>query len=198
MTNLGDFFDFAVNANNRPCEEVWRDFATSQLACEFERGNPKFVVGLSGYELFFRLFNITGQGVSAQNNGGLKSKSREFWAGWFLAYYQWAYNTSFKEIHSKLTFEKLLSLYNIYHEIDEHEATKNLHERLTDTVPTKLSLLRKARLLKQSELAELSGVSLRSIQMYEQRNKDINKAQSETLRALSRVLSCSIEELLEN
>ena len=42
------------------------------------------------------------------------------------------------------------------------------------------------------------GVSLRSIQMYEQKVNDIDKAQARTLYKLSRVLGCSIEDLLEN
>ncbi len=49
----------------------------------------------------------------------------------------------------------------------------------------------------QSELAKQAGVSLRSVQMYEQRRKNINKASAETLYRLSRVLGCSMEVLLE-
>lgn len=49
----------------------------------------------------------------------------------------------------------------------------------------------------QKQLAELSGVSLRSIQMYEQRQKDINKAQSDSLYRLAKVLGCTMEDLLE-
>lgn len=49
----------------------------------------------------------------------------------------------------------------------------------------------------QAELAENSGVSLRSIQMYEQRNKDINKASADTLFCIAKTLGCSIEDLLE-
>ena len=47
------------------------------------------------------------------------------------------------------------------------------------------------------QLARRSGVSLRSIQMYEQRNKDINKASAETLYRLARVFGCRMEDLLE-
>ena len=50
----------------------------------------------------------------------------------------------------------------------------------------------------QSELAKESGVPLRSIQMYEQRNNNIDKAQAQTVYKLSRVLGCNIEDLLEN
>lgn len=42
-----------------------------------------------------------------------------------------------------------------------------------------------------------ANVSPRSIQMYEQRNKDINKAQAITLAKISRVLGCAVEDLLE-
>ena len=198
MTNLGDMFDFAVNNCGKSGEDVWQVFANSKLASEFERGNPKIVSGLSGYELFFLLFNTSEIGIPAQDAGELLSKSPEYWCGWILAYYQWAYNTSFKTIQAKLTFEKLLSLYPVLHEVDEQKAAELLYERLTKTSPTKLSVLRKARELKQAELAALSGVGLRSIQMYEQRNKDINKAQAETLHALAKMLCCSIEDLLEN
>ena len=46
--------------------------------------------------------------------------------------------------------------------------------------------------------AKLSGVSLRSIQMYEQKVNDIDKAQARTVYKLSRVLGCTVEDLLEN
>lgn len=49
----------------------------------------------------------------------------------------------------------------------------------------------------QKELADNSGVSLRSIQMYEQRHKNINKASAETLYRLSKILGCTIEDLME-
>lgn len=41
-----------------------------------------------------------------------------------------------------------------------------------------------------------SGVSLRAIQMYEQRKKDIRHAQVERVLALARVLGCGVEDIL--
>ena len=46
-------------------------------------------------------------------------------------------------------------------------------------------------------MSEKSGVNLRTIQQYERRSRDINKAAGATLRALSIALSCRIEDLLE-
>ncbi len=62
---------------------------------------------------------------------------------------------------------------------------------------TNLKRIRTAFGVTQKELAEMAGVSLRSIQMYEQRNKDINKAQSDSLYRLAKALGCAMEDLLE-
>lgn len=49
-----------------------------------------------------------------------------------------------------------------------------------------------------SKLANLAETDLSSIQKYEQRRNNINKAQAETLYKVARVLGCNIEDLLEN
>ena len=49
----------------------------------------------------------------------------------------------------------------------------------------------------QAKLAELSGVSLRMIQLYEQRQSDINKASGETINALAYALCCNFYEIME-
>lgn len=61
----------------------------------------------------------------------------------------------------------------------------------------RLKLYRAKAGLSQSKLAELSGVNVRMIQYYEQGAKDINKAQADTILALAKALSCSMEDLLE-
>ena len=62
----------------------------------------------------------------------------------------------------------------------------------------RIKALREARGWTQAELARRSGVSLRSIQMYEQRHKDINKASVETVYKLAKVFGCAVEDLLEH
>ncbi len=127
------------------------------------------------------------------------TKTPEYWAGWILGYYQWAYNASFASIQAKLTFQKLLDLYPALHEADKQKAAEVLHEKIiSKPYTTKLQTYRKNCGLSQSDLSALSGVPLRSIQMYEQRNKDINKAHAETLLALSKTLCRPIEDFFEN
>jgi len=51
--------------------------------------------------------------------------------------------------------------------------------------------------MSQTQLAKYSHVSLRSIQLYEQRQLNINTAPANKLLRLARVLGCLIEDLLE-
>ena len=53
--------------------------------------------------------------------------------------------------------------------------------------------IRKQSCFTQKELTELSGVTLRMIQAYEQGDQDILKAEAGTVFALSRVLGCAAE-----
>ena len=105
----------------------------------------------------------------------------------------------------------VLSLFFLKFAGDKFDAqremiAKQYGEKFVDTVnsiirrknpPTRLQTLRKQYGYSQRRLAERSGVSLRMIQQYELRAKDINKAAGGTLLALSKVLGCSMEDLFE-
>lgn len=65
------------------------------------------------------------------------------------------------------------------------------------SVNTNLKNIRENRGLSQSELSAASGVQLHSIQLYEQRVNDIDKAQAQTIYKLSIALGCGMEDLLE-
>ena len=62
---------------------------------------------------------------------------------------------------------------------------------------TNLKRIRKASGLSQTQLSELSGVSMRMISKYETGEKDINKAHALTVFKLAEVLGVTVEELLE-
>ena len=97
-----------------------------------------------------------------------------------------------------LSFEDLRTMYDRLHEADITKFVEIADEKMREYfVETNLKRLRTAYGLSQAELAERSGVMLRSIQMYEQRRKNINKAGAETLYRISRTLGCTMEELLE-
>ena len=62
---------------------------------------------------------------------------------------------------------------------------------------TNLKRIREEQGLSQSQLAEASGVSIRNIQYYEQRYRDINKAQAITVYQIAMALGCNPEDILE-
>ena len=56
--------------------------------------------------------------------------------------------------------------------------------------------MREYKGMSQSKLAEQSGVSLRTIQAYEQGYKDINKAQVITVLQLAEALECDVYDII--
>lgn len=61
----------------------------------------------------------------------------------------------------------------------------------------KLTEIRKKRGLTQAELAEVSNVSYRTIQEYEQKRSDLNKASVITVYQIAKALNCTVEDLIE-
>ena len=104
----------------------------------------------------------------------------------------------YSDIFKVIAFDDLKEMYYTLHESDISKfadiADKRIREFFADT---NLKRIRTAYGCTQAELARRSGVSLRSIQMYEQRNKDINKASVATVHSLAKVLGCTVEELIE-
>lgn len=62
---------------------------------------------------------------------------------------------------------------------------------------TNLKRIRRRNKLTQSELAKRAEVSIRTIQMLEQRQNDINQSKAINLFNIAKALHCSIEDLLE-
>ena len=92
----------------------------------------------------------------------------------------------------------LRNLCNPWHEASEERVARLICD-MAKKAPrqTKLALARKRLKKTQQDLAYESGVSLRSIQMYEQRQRNINEASVTAVRDMAKVLHCSIEDLLE-
>jgi len=202
MNNLGDAFDYAVYDCKYELADFYSFFLVSGVADAFGKGNPKYVAGLSGPEITKEvLFKTKGSRPDAAISENV-DKSAEYWSGWILAYYQWYTGRSFSDLHKDgVTMEHLLDLYPMLHEADITkfvDITNRFIEQNTKSNVTNLQKIRKAANMTQRSLADESGVSLRMIQLYEQRNKDINKAQAITLSKIARALGCKTEDLLEN
>ena len=86
----------------------------------------------------------------------------------------------------------------VFHEMDIQQFCDHMDELEKKAQPeTNLKHLRTNLGISQRELANSSGVPLRTIQQYEQRQKNINKAQVDYLIKLSSALHCDITALIE-
>ena len=198
MHNLGEAFDFAWTICHIELDSFLSMMISSGIAAQFEHGSPKYVCGMSGTELVLNVLRKKGiivENVSAQVEYDC---SPEYWTGWIMAYFQWYTGRSFQSIREVLSMREILHLYPTLHEVSEDRAVDTLNNIiLKKALPTRLQARRKNSQLTQRKLSELSGVSIRTIQQYEERSRDINKAAGATLRLLAQALSCRIEDLLE-
>lgn len=200
MENLGDMVAYAVNDCGYRPDEFLDWFVSSGIASKFEKGNPKYVAGMSGVELaeaVLRETNIASQGIVIEQSS---KRGREYWAGWILAYYQWITGQRFEDIiDGGLKLSTVLNMY-IHHEADVSKFVESANEiirRNKEKTQSKLHQIRKARGFTQQQLSDASGVSLRMIQLYEQKQNDIGKAQVRMVLNLARALGCDVEDLLE-
>ena len=198
MQNLGEALDYAVNSCGMEPDAFMDMFVTGGLAEQFGSGVPKYVAGMSGAELVWEVVNRAGKEERLPLAQIDYECSPEYWGGWILAYYQWFTGRSFKNIKTSISMKEVLALYSTLHEASEDKFVDVVNKRIQKAdMPTHLYTMRKAASYSQAELAEKSGVSLRMIQQYEQRAKDINKASGTSLLALAKTLGCRVEELLE-
>ncbi len=196
---LGDAFDYAINTCKITGNTFVKLFLVSSSCRRIENGETTYITGKSGIEIVRELIlETTGTELTEKIEEHF-SRSKEYWIGWAVAYYQWYSVRKYSEIFKALSFEELQQMYYTLHEADISKFVDIVNDRIKDYFPaTNLKRLRTAYGCTQAELAKKTDVSLRSIQMYEQRNKDINKASADTLYRIAKVLGCTMENLLEH
>lgn len=200
MEILGEAVDYAVNDYDIPISAFFDMFIISGIAREFEVGSPKYVAGMSGEELALEVLRRTGLDRVIKEAGKHYGRSREYWTGWILAYYQWRKGLGFEEILKEISAEEIIARYSTLHEASEEKCVEVFDQIIKDKAARSVSKLqhqRKLRGLSQQELAQKSEVNLRTLQQYEIRTKNINKASVDSVRNLARVLGCRVEDILE-
>ena len=197
-TAFGRMLDFAVYDLKYDLTDFFDLFLSSGIAALFEQGDYSVTVGMSGVELAYRVLEASDVPYERVKPQYTADRSAEYWAGWALAYYQWETALCFAEINRCIPIAEVVQLYSPYHEMDIRQFCDRMNELYRAAQPeTQLKQRRKNAGLSQRELAERSGVPIRTIQQYEQRQKSINKAQAESLVMLSKALCCGVEDLLE-
>ena len=193
--SVGNMLHDAVIEFGYKGDEFLHMFIQSGIAEEIESGNPKYIAGKSGIELFSEVMERTvGKQIDADVIETYE-KSDVYWIGWALTHYQWYSGRSFKDILETVSFDALQGLYDTLHETDVRKFYEVLDAHFAQT-GSKLKIVRKDCGLTQEELSGLSGVSINTIRAYERKSKDINKAQAEIVVRLSGALKCEMMDIL--
>lgn len=200
MQNLGDMVEYAVCDCGYDPDEFFGWFVSSGVASKFEKGNPKYITGMSGVELAEAVLRATNIRLSGIAPSHPDFKGREYWAGWIFAYYQWQSGRRFEDIVADgLTLSTVFGMY-IHHEADNSkfvDSADAIIRRNKDARKSKLHTIRKARGFTQQQLSDAAGVALRMVQLYEQKQNDLSKAQVNVVISLAKALGCEVEDLID-
>lgn len=192
---FGTMLDVAVCEWKQDVRAFYDRFLNSEYSLRFAKGDVSVIAGRSGTELAYDVLGIT------ENRKEVElpiNRSPEYWAGWALAYYQWYSGISFQILDEEVPIETIVDMYFPYHEMDILQFIDRMNElRQAKRCMTYLKMFRQQMNMTQRELAEKTQIPIKTIQQYEQGQKNINKAQSEYVIRLAKVLCCAPEQLLE-
>lgn len=193
---VGNMLHDAVVEFGMDGTDFLKRFIQSDLAGEIESGNPKYIAGKSGLELFLEVMEkTTGKSYHAELIESY-DRSPVYWVGWMLTHYQWYSGRSFKSILDTVPYEELLGLYATLHEADIQKSYEVMDAHF-EVEESRLKKVRKQCGLTQEALANESGVSLNTIRAYERKSKDLGKAQFDIVMRLAKTLKCEAADLLE-
>lgn len=174
-------------------------FMVSDVARGIEHGNPKYIAGMSGIELARSVIYEKTLKYPDVESKYYPDCGEWYWAGFVLSYYQWLRNVSFKMIDSLgLSLEAIKDRY-ILHEADISKFVEVADEitKLNSGKGKVLSYYRKINGYSQKEFSELTGVPLRMIQLYEQGQNDISKANVDYVIRMADGLGINVETLIQ-
>ena len=118
MRNLAVMLDCGVRKYGYSINDFYDKFLSSDVSRQFAKGNPRYLVGLSGAELADMVMQESGNTISERNDGSF-TVGPEFWSGWVMAYYQWYSRRSFAYMKKMgLGINEVISMYNPLHEAD--------------------------------------------------------------------------------
>ncbi len=197
MMNFAVSLDYGAMLCKGGINEYYDRLLVGEPVRQFESGNPRYLVGMSGIEFAERVIETTGGTVHTTDHVS-DDRSDIFWSGWVLSYLQWFTGYSFERFQRDgLTIQSAIVLYPTLHEADLSkfvEVALGIMNAKKSENPLKVQRMRCG--LTQQELADRSGTSLRMIRAYEQGKQSIAKAEAGTVFRLATVLGCDAILLL--
>lgn len=165
MRTLGEAVDFALCDQGLSPVELTTILLNSLEMRQFERGVARVVCGMSGDELAREIIASAGLKPAECREIYPLDRSSQYWAGWVLAYTQWASSLNFNELFEVAPLDWIIGSYSPLHEASEDKFAQIVIDKWNKAQADKkgLKAARKAAGLTQKQLAAQSGVKLRAI-----------------------------------
>ena len=132
---LGSMLESAVYLFDIELQTFWRLFLASHVSGDFGNGLSGTVSGKSGWELAAEILDAAAVPFPRRKPKGVLGRSREFWAGWALAQYQWKSGLGFREIESFAPLKDVMLMYSPYHEMEFDRFSEALDARRLQADP---------------------------------------------------------------
>jgi len=198
INNLGEAADYAINDCHMDLMRFFTMFSLSSYAKGFEKGSPRVISGMSGIEMFMSMCEERNFHIDFPSPKNEYSATPEFWTGRTIALFQWYTGSRFTNMFYYISPEEIYNMYPALHEASEYKCITTIERFIANKkLPSRLQHRRKQCGLTQSELAQKAEVNIRTLQQYENKAKNINKASADTLCDLANILSCDIEDIME-
>lgn len=198
MDTMGNMMDHAMNACGMDGDDFFHMFLASGTAGQFERGNPRYLAGMTGAEIV-REIVLREKGIELNEPEEYDlDKSPEYWCGWILAYYQWRTCRSFRRIYQTASIDEILCMYPTHHEADEEHFVDTM-ELLYQRRHTRTYVSQKMENLgiSREDLARQAKIPSALISELEKSFTRIADVDAGSLFRISKVLGCTMEDLME-
>lgn len=193
---VAEMFEYAKCYYKLDCGKFFTLLNSSYISDKIYKLDMIYVYGKSSIELVSEICGTQGIKISKSKGKTLINPSY-YWLGIIVASYCFGKSISFKEFEERININDLLKLYGVMHEAPQMRMIDEI-DSILSRQESSLARIRRTKNISQKELSIMSNVSLRSIQMYEQRQKSISKASFETIRNLAKSLSVDIDELYDS
>lgn len=124
MEQMGELCEIATKNDFQDLDYFINDLFIPRAAEKIETCDPFFLMGKSSLENYR---DITGHRYRLDS---LECSSKEYWVGWVLAFTQWYYSRSFKELVSAIPASHLLDRYHPLHEANETYTARIFEEKI--------------------------------------------------------------------
>ena len=109
--NIGSLFERSLSVMS--ASDFTYRFLNSHISKAFENGNPNYLAGKSGAELYIEL-----TGRDEIEDVILDKPSISYWCGMVYCYAQWYFSCSYEKLFSAISIDELSGLYHPLHEAD--------------------------------------------------------------------------------